>query len=360
MSGVDLVGVKALGHIARQHPGDLAQITHILQLLQLLQIIRKRQPVFPQLLLQLLCLLLIVLLLRLLNKGQHIAHTQNAGGHAVGMEQFDHIQLLAGTHKFDGLSGSRPDGQGRTAAGVAVQLGQHHAVNAQCIVESLGGIHRVLTGHGVHHQQDLIGLHGGLDVPQLVHQRLVDMQTAGGIQKHHVIAVVSGVLHRFPGDGHGVDLPHFKHRDVQLLAHHLQLGNGGRTVHVAGRQQRALAELAAHQAGQLRAVGGFTGALQAHHHDHRGPAVGSRDLGVGTAHQFGQFLVDDLDDLLGGCQALQHVAAHAALRHLGHKVLDYLVADVGFQQRQTHLTHAGANIRFRQAALAPQVLEYGI
>ena len=186
------------------------------------------------------------------------------------------------------------------------------------------------------------------------------MQTACGVQKYHVVAVVGGVLYGFPGDGNGVDLPHFKHRDVQLLAHHLQLGNGGGTVHVAGRQQRAFAELAAHQAGQLRAVGGFTGALQAHHHNHRGPAVGSRDLGVGTAHQLGQFLVDDLDDLLGGRQALQHVAAHAALRHLGHKVLDYLVADVGLQQRQTHLTHASADIRLRQAALAPQVLEYGI
>ena len=205
-----------------------------------------------------------------------------------------------------------------------------------------------------------MGLHGGLDIPQLVHQRLVDMQTAGGIQKYHVVTVVGGVLHRFPGDGHGVDLPHFKHRDIQLLAHHLQLGNGGRTVHVAGRQQRALAELAAHQAGQLRAVGGFTGALQTHHHHHRRPTVGSGDLGVGTAHQFGQFLVDDLDDLLGGRQALQHVAAHAALRHLGHKVLDYLVADVGLQQRQTHFTHTGADVGFRQAALPPEVLEYGI
>ena len=276
------------------------------------------------------------------------------------MEQLDHVQLFAGADELDGLSGGGPDGQCRAASGVAVQLGQHHAVDAQRVIEGLGGVHRVLAGHGVHHQQDLVGLHRGLDVPQFVHQRLVDVQTAGGIQKYHVVAVVGGVFHRLPGDGHGVDLPHFKHGNVQLLAHHLQLVDGGGTVHVAGRQQRTLAELAAHQTRQLRAVGGFTGALKAHHHHHGGAAVGGVQPGVGAAHQLGQFLVDDLDDLLGGCQALQHVAAHAALRHLGHEILDHLIADVGLQQSETHLAHTVADVGLCQAALALQALEYGV
>ena len=53
----------------------------------------------------------------------------------------------------------------------------------------------------------------------------------------------------------------------------LQLGDGGGTVYVAGRQQGALAELAANQARQLGAVGGFTGALKTHHHHNGGRCV---------------------------------------------------------------------------------------
>ena len=66
------------------------------------------------------------------------------------------VQLLAGTHELDGLAGDGPDGEGRAAPGVAVQLGEHHAVDAQCLVKGGGGVDRVLTGHGIHHQQDLV------------------------------------------------------------------------------------------------------------------------------------------------------------------------------------------------------------
>ena len=273
------------------------------------------------------------------------------------MERLDHVQLFAGTHKLDGLAGGRPDRECRAAAGVAVQLGQQHAVDAQRLVKRLGGVDRVLTGHGVHHQQDLVGLHRGLDGLQLVHQRLVDVEPSGGIQKHYVVAVVGRVLDGFLCDGHGVDLPHLEHRDVQLLAHHLQLGDGGGTVHVAGGQQRALAVLPAHQTRQLGAVGGLTGALQAHHH-HNGGALGrGGQTGVSAAHQRRQLLIDDLDDLLGGGQAVQHVRAHALLGDGRHKVLDDLVADVGLQQCQTHLAHTLPDVRLGETALAPEALE---
>ena len=32
-------------------------------------------------------------------------------------------------------------------------------LDVQLVVEGLGHVHRVLAGHGVHHQQDLLGLH---------------------------------------------------------------------------------------------------------------------------------------------------------------------------------------------------------
>ena len=45
----------------------------------------------------------------------------------------------------------------------AIQLGEHHPVDVQGVVKGLGRVHRVLADHGVHHQQNLGGLHCGLD-----------------------------------------------------------------------------------------------------------------------------------------------------------------------------------------------------
>ena len=201
---------------------------------------------------------------------------------------------------------------------------------------------------------------GSLDGLQLVHQRLVDMQTAGGVQKDDVVAVVSGVLHRLLGDGHRVDLPHLEDGDVQLLAYHLQLVDGGGTVHVAGHQQGALAEAAAHEPRQLGAVCGFTGALQTHHHHNGGALGGGGQAGVGAAHQRRQLLVYDLDDLLGGGQAVQHIGADALFGDVRHEILDDLIADVGLQQGQTHLAHTLADIGFGKAAFTAQALEYAV
>ena len=275
------------------------------------------------------------------------------------MEQLDHVQLLAGTHKLDGLAGGRPDGQGRAAPGVTVQLGQHHAVDAQGIVEGGGGVHRVLAGHGVHHQQDLIGVDGGLNVLQLVHELLVDMEAARRVQQDRVKSVVLGVGQGVPGDLHRVDLPLGKHGDPQLFSHHLELGDGGGAVYVAGRQQRPFAHAVFEIARQLGAVGGLAGALEAHHHDHCGSGVGKGDLGVGAAHHLRQFFVDDLDDLLGGGQALQHIAAGDPLRHRGHKVLHHFIADVRLQQGHADLPHGLLHVGLRQPPLAPQALKGG-
>ena len=65
-------------------------------------------------------------------------------------------ELLARAAELDGLARHRADGQRRAAAGVAVQLGQDHAVDVQLLVKGLGDVDRVLTGHGVNHQQDFL------------------------------------------------------------------------------------------------------------------------------------------------------------------------------------------------------------
>ena len=214
------------------------------------------------------------------------------------MEDLNGVQFLAHADELDGLAGDGLDGERGTAAGVAVQLGQHHTREVQRFVKGAGGIHRVLTDHGVHDQQNFVGVDRCLDVAQLVHQLLIHMEPAGRVQEHQVVAVLLGVCHRFLGDGHRVDLPHLEHRDVQLCAHHFQLLDGSGTVHVAGHQQRSAALLTPEEVGQLGGVGGLTSALETHHHDHRRRGVGVVELGSLAAHESGHLLVDDLDDHL--------------------------------------------------------------
>ena len=113
------------------------------------------------------------------------------------MEGLDILQLFADTGELDGLSGNGPDRQGSTASGVAVQLTEHDGVDIQPLVEALGSIHCVLTGHGVHNQHDFVGLDGLLDVLQLIHQSFIDVQTAGGIQEHIIVGVLTGICTNF-------------------------------------------------------------------------------------------------------------------------------------------------------------------
>ena len=86
------------------------------------------------------------------------------------------------------------------------------------------------------------------------------MQTAGGVQKHHIIAPLPGVEHRLFRGNHRVLVALFKHRNTQFFTADLQLLNCRGAVYIASHQQR-ISALPLHEAGQLAAVGGFTGAL---------------------------------------------------------------------------------------------------
>jgi len=275
------------------------------------------------------------------------------------VENFDVIQLFPHTHKLDGLTGHRFDGEGGTASGIAVQFGQHHAVDVQGFVKGLRGIHSVLTDHRVHHQQDFAGVHRLLDGLEFCHQRLVYMEAAGGVQEDHVVAVLFGVLNGGLGNGDGIFLAHLEDRDVQLFPHHFQLLDGGGTIDVAGNQQRALAVLLAHETSQLGCVGGFTRALEAHHHHHRGGLGGDGNLRAVASHEVDQLLVDDFDNGLGGRQAFQHLRADGLFRDPFDEIFDHLVADVGFQQSQADLPHGLFDVCLTQTALVPQFFKRG-
>ena len=75
------------------------------------------------------------------------------------------------------------------AAGVAVELGHHDAVEVDGLGELLGDVDRVLAGHRVDDEQDVVRLDRRADLDELVHERLVDVQAAGGVDDQDVLAL---------------------------------------------------------------------------------------------------------------------------------------------------------------------------
>ena len=94
--------------------------------------------------------------LGLLDQGEHVAHAEDARGHPLGVEDVEVVELLAGRGEHDRPAGDVGDRQRGTTAGVAVELGQHDAGEADAVAERLGGRDRVLADHRVDDEQDLV------------------------------------------------------------------------------------------------------------------------------------------------------------------------------------------------------------
>ena len=76
-------------------------------------------------------LLLVEGLLGLVDEGEDVAHAEDAPGQAVGVEQVEVGQLLAGGREGDRLADDLLDRQRGAAAGVAVELGEDDAVERE-------------------------------------------------------------------------------------------------------------------------------------------------------------------------------------------------------------------------------------
>ena len=186
------------------------------------------------------------------------------------MEGLEVAELLPHRGEGDGPADHLLDRERRATPGVAVELGEDHAVDGQDRVERLGHIHRVLAGHGVDDEERVVRVHRLGDAPGLVHEVLVDVEAAGGVDDQHVLAQALGLFEA--GPGHGLRVGGLgKNRDTGLSAQHPQLLDGGRALKVGPYQER-VAPLGAEPLGQLAAGGGLTGALEAgQHHDRRRP-----------------------------------------------------------------------------------------
>ena len=146
-----------------------------------------------------------------------------------------------------GLAGHPGDRQRGAAAGVAVELGQHDAVEADALGERVRGVDRVLADHRVDHEQHLVGVHRVADVGGLLHQLGVDAEPAGGVDDDHVVQPALGLGDRSsrgrPSTGSPTPLPGLRREDVDPgpLADDLQLVDRVRALQVGRDQQRRVA-----------------------------------------------------------------------------------------------------------------------
>jgi hypothetical protein len=105
--------------------GDTAHAAHLLHLLA--KVLEVEALALLHLAGELLGLVAVDVALGLLDQAQHVAHAEDAGRDAVGVEHLERVGLLADAEELDRLAGDMAQRQRRAAAGVAVDLGQDHA-----------------------------------------------------------------------------------------------------------------------------------------------------------------------------------------------------------------------------------------
>src|SRR3954470_2435394 len=349
---------KLVARQAGQHPEDRLQGTHLAQRLELLEEVLERELVAAQLALELARLVLLELALGLLDERHHVAHAEDALRHALGVEALELVELLPHAGEQDRLAGDRLDAERRAATGVAVELRHQHAVELDGRRELLGDVHGVLAGHRVDDEQDVVRLDRLADLDELAHERLVDVQAAGGVDDEDVLALLLGPVERPARDVDGVGVGALLvdvGADLRADLHELVDGRGA--VDVARRQRDRRVVLGLEEAGELGGRGRLAGALQAGHEDDRWRPRRERDAHRRAAHQRRELLADDLDDLLAGVELADDLAPEAALLDGRGELLDDLEVDVGLEQRETDLAHGLVDVVLGQRPVGADVGE---
>src|SRR5207302_5592515 len=75
-----------------------------------------------------------------------------------------------------------------------VHLGKDDAGDPQALVELVRRFHSVLAGHGVGYEKDLGGIEERLQIAELGHEFVVDMETARGVDHQNVAAGLDGLF----------------------------------------------------------------------------------------------------------------------------------------------------------------------
>ena len=199
-------------------------------------------------------------------------------------------------------------------------------------------------------------LHDLLDVAQLLHQCLVDLQTSRRIDDHDIIRVRCRVSDRSARDGNGILLPLRKHGNTDLFADDRELLDGGGAIDIVRHEERTFALLFQHE-GELARRGRLTRALETDKHDDRRRVWADIEPALRPAHELRELLVDDLDDRLRCCERVEYFLPDGTLLDALHEILNDLEIDVCFEQRHAHLAHRIVHVVLGQFAVSAHFLK---
>ena len=197
LSLVEIGGVDASPHgpHSGNHAEHVAQRAHILEGLELLEQIVHVELVAAHPALKPRRLFDVDLFLRPFDEGLHVAHAEDARGHAVGVVVLQRRRAFAGTDELDRKAGGRFHRQRRAASRVAVHFGQYQTGEAYAVVELRAGAHRVLSGHRIDYQESLRGLDPVPHLGELVHHPLIEVKPARGVEDEPANARLVGRFH---------------------------------------------------------------------------------------------------------------------------------------------------------------------
>ena len=133
-----------------------------------------------------------MVLLDFIDEREDIAHAEDAGGDAIGMEGFEGIALFTNANKFERLTSDGTDGERGTATGIAVHFGEDDTGDAEPLMKFVGGFDGVLAGHGVGDEENFGGVERFLEFGELLHQLFVNVLAAGGVNQDDVAAGLHG------------------------------------------------------------------------------------------------------------------------------------------------------------------------
>ena len=273
------------------------------------------------------------------------------------MEHVECFELLARTHEHDGLAHYRADREGGTTAGITVELGEYHAVEVEAVVKLLGRVHGILTGHGVYHEENLVGGYGLLDGGNLLHHLLVYGKAAGGIHDYHVVVLGLGLADSVLCYLYGVLVALLLvYGHVNLFAQYGELVYSCGAVHVTRCEQRPTVLLALEHEGELTRHGCLTRTLQTAHEDYRGASLELQLHGIAT-HEGGELIVHDLHHQLAGAYGGEHVLSQCLLLHRVGECLGYLIVDVGIEQCLAHILEGLGHVHFGDFTFTLQYLK---
>ena len=155
------------------------------------------------------------------------------------------IDLLTCGEKLDRHTGDGTHREGSTAAGITIHLRHNETCHLDALVEAFGDTHCLLPGHGIDNKQALSRLNPFVDLLQLLHEWLVDLESPSSVDDQDISHLALGLCQSVGRDIRGArSAPFTVDGYVDLTPQGLELGDSRGTVNVTRCQQHLATLLA--------------------------------------------------------------------------------------------------------------------